>query len=425
MFAPHVAVVSQPYTARKDMKRVALIILGIAVLLGLALGVYYFFFSSSPQVEVVPTAQFGTENGQFTPSTAPPVGTPVSTSEEVAPRFVKITAGPVALGVGFTSSSIAVGFDTGQGVGTSTPSAQITGTTVRFIERASGNMYAYNMLDRSLTRITNQTIPGIVEASWVSDASRAFVRYLTPRGTQVETYALGETEAEGYFLEQNLSQATVGNTDTLITLLPSSTGSVATLAKTDGTNVKTLFSSELSSLKVLPAGDDFVAYTKASAGSEGYVFFVDGTTGTFTRLAGPLRGLTALPSHDGETVLISYRSGNAVRLELLDTATRNTTALPTNTLSEKCVWAHDDTRIFCAVPKALSGTLPDAWYQGVVSFSDRLWSVDVEARVATQIFDPEVTAKTAVDAVALSVDTKNDVLVFTNKKDGSLWLYDL
>lgn len=407
------------------MKRYLFITLGIIGVLLVATLAYFLFFAPSSQVEVVPTAQFGTENGQFDPSTAPPVGTPVSTSEEVAPRFMKITEGPVALGVGFMTSIVTVNSAEGEELGTSTPSTQATSTIVRFIERASGNMYAYSTLDRNLTRITNQTIPGVIEASWVSDASRAFIRYLTPRATQIETYALGESEAEGYFLEQNLSQASVSGDDTLITVLPSTTGSVATLANTNGTNVRTLFSSELSSLKVYKAGDDYVAYTKASASSEGYVFLVDGATGTFTRLAGPLRGVTALPSHGGEVVLLSYKSGNTTRLEFLNVETRNIIALPISTLTEKCAWAHDDTRIFCAVPKTLSGTLPDAWYQGVISFSDRLWSVDVGARVATQLFDPEVAAKTAIDAVALSVDTENNVLVFTNKKDGSLWLYDL
>lgn len=408
------------------MKNVALIVGGALVLIALGVGVYYFFFSSSPQVEVVPTVQFGTEDGQFTPNTeAPPVGTPVSGAEEVAPRFLRITTGPTAYGVGFANATLAVGFDTGTGLGTSTPSAQITDTTVRYIERASGNMYAYNTLNKSLTRITNQTIPGIVEASWVTDASRAFIRYLSPNGNFVETYALGETESLGYFLEQNLSQAIVSKSNRLLTVLPSTTGSVATVANADGTNVRTLFSSELSHLKVLPAGDDFIAYTKASAGAEGYVFLVDGATGSFTRLIGPLRGLSALPSNSGETLLVSYRSGNAIRTEFLDVETRATIPLPTNTLSEKCVWSPDDARVFCAVPKTLAGTIPDDWYQGAVSFSDRLWSVDVEGRVATQLFDPETVAKVAIDAVGLAVDPNTNVLVFSNKKDGSLWMYDL
>ena len=46
-------------------------------------------------------------------------------------------------------------------------------------------------------------------------------------------------------------------------------------------------------------------------------------------------------------------------------------------------------------------------------------------RVATQLIDPKTVGNVDIDAVALSVDPTTDVLVFTNKTDKTLWLYDL
>ena len=57
--------------------------------------------------------------------------------------------------------------------------------------------------------------------------------------------------------------------------------------------------------------------------------------------------------------------------------------------------------------------------------SDRLWRIDVADRVATQLIDPKTAGNVDIDAVALSVDATTDVLVFTNKTDKTLWLYDL
>jgi pyruvate/2-oxoglutarate/acetoin dehydrogenase E1 component len=47
------------------------------------------------------------------------------------------------------------------------------------------------------------------------------------------------------------------------------------------------------------------------------------------------------------------------------------------------------------------------------------------SRVATQLIDPETVANVTIDAVALTVDKTNDVLIFTNKNDKTLWMYDL
>jgi hypothetical protein len=49
----------------------------------------------------------------------------------------------------------------------------------------------------------------------------------------------------------------------------------------------------------------------------------------------------------------------------------------------------------------------------------------MSARVATLVVDPTVVAKTSIDAVALVLDPKKDVITFMDKKTGSLWVYDL
>ena len=105
--------------------------------------------------------------------------------EVVAPRLLKITDGPVAEGavalfipakaptqaapvsLGSTSAEVAVAT---QG----TPAD----TEVRYVDRASGNIYAFRIHDRVLTRIGNKTLPGVQEASWLADGSR-----VQPAGT--------------------------------------------------------------------------------------------------------------------------------------------------------------------------------------------------------------------------------------------------
>ncbi len=81
--------------------------------------------------------------------------------------------------------------------------------------------------------------------------------------------------------------------------------------------------------------------------------------------------------------------------------------------------------MYCGIPRTAPSDWPDAWYQGAASFSDRIWRVDMDARVASLVVDPKTAGEVDIDAVSLDVDPQSDVLVFTNRKDGSLWMYDL
>ncbi len=413
------------------MRRVFLIILAIIVLIGLALGIYMLFFSAKAPDFTANPGSFGT-GGEYVPGEFGEPGegevgeTETEAGEEVAPRLVKITDGPVAFGsVAFTTEEVVEG----ETVGSTTASSTVVyDTEVRYVERLSGNVYGYKAHERTLTRISNRTLPGVYEASWLSDGSTVYARFLTESGAGdevLETYALPVQEGEGgYFLEPNIAEVAVRGTTTVATLLPSSSGSLASASSADGATVRTLFTSSLSALQLLASNVGYAAYTNASAQSGGYGFLIS-ETGVFERLVGPLRGLTLLPSPSGSYVFYTYLSGSTLRSELLETTSRVSTTIPLGALSEKCVWAPDESSIYCAVPRSVSGTLPDDWYQGVVSFSDRIWKVDLGARVAVLVVDPLNAGGVAIDAVNLAIDPREDTLVFTNKKDDSLWAYDL
>lgn len=410
------------------MNRRTLIIIGAAVaIILLAIAAYFLFFAPKNPGIVVGTGEnpFG-EGENVTPSTQTPNNTPAGT--EVAPHFFKITDGPVAFGSLARSGLKDVEVTIGEGTTTSTVTRPFPFTEIRYAERESGNVFSYDFNERVLTRISNRTLPGIEEASWTADGATAFLRFLSQNdngGESIDTFALPVGKEDGgFFLETGLGQVAIAGTSSVITLLPSTTGSIATIARVDGANPKTLFSSNISSLRIFPAGTGVVAFTKASAQTDGFGFVIS-SGGAFTRILGPLKGLTLLPSLSGKSVLYSYLSGKSVVAGVLDVATRTTVALPLAVLPEKCVWAADESAVYCGVPRAMSGTWPDSWYQGMTSFSDRIWKIDMAARNASLVVDPAAVAKVDIDAVSLATDPSGDALIFTDKKTGSLWGYDL
>lgn len=406
-------------------KRPLIIAASIVVILGIIAALYFFVFAPGASLEVGP-GQFGSSGDRDINVLLGPDGEPIQgAGTVVAPRLIRITDAPVAKGA--VALYIPPVFDTGTSTASST---EITPADIeiRFIERQSGNIYAFRVHDRVLSRVSNRTLPGIQEATWVADGSRAFARYLTrvADGTEhIDTYALPAGEAEGYFMDQDLEQVVVSGDGTVFSLLPNTSGSIGSLSNPDGTGARTLFTSAISRLRTSFAGTDLVATTKASSALDGYAFLVNGTNGSFTRLLGPFRGLTTLSNPDGTALLYSYVDRGRTYLQVYSMANRTSIALPLATFTEKCAWAPGGRAVYCGVPTALAGNVPDEWYQGARSFSDRLWRIDLDTRLATLIVDPVQVADVAIDAVALTVDPQSDTLVFTNKKDGSLWVYDL
>jgi hypothetical protein len=401
------------------MNRTVLISLIVVVVLALGSIMYFLFFTGSPGVTVAPGGSTSLPTaGQTTPpsiggTTSAPnasTGTPVV----VSARLVQISAGPVVPGEVVTDIKAVNA--------SSSPTV-----AVNYIERESGNVFTFSPTTKTLTRINNKTIPGIQSAAWLPDGSVAFVRYLSGNDlSTINTYALAATSSTGFFLPQNLSDIAVSSTNVL-TLASGVNGSIASLSRTDGTKPLTLFTTPLTSLRTSFAGkNQYLAFSKPSATLSGDAFLVS-STGRFNRVAGPHDGLVALPSPSGKWVLVSYTQNNAMQMELVNTTTNVALALPVATIADKCVWTADDASVYCGIPMNpnISSLYPDDWYQGAVSFNDRIWKIDVTGRYAQLVLDFSQANKGALDAISLAINPSNTVLVFVNKNDDSLWSYSL
>lgn len=406
-----------------------LIIIAIAlVILGIGLGIY-FYFKTAPasitastlpgEVGLLPTANRagGTpgiinENNSQSPS-GTPLGA-INSPTTVSARLVKISSGLVVPGEAVVNIK-------------PTNASSSPEVAVSYIERQSGNVFSYLVHANKLARTSNKTVLGIQTASWLPDASFAFVRYLSGTNfTTIDTYALSATSSNGFFLSQNIADISVSSTS-ILTLASGVNGSVASLMRTDGTKSSTIFTTPLSALRISFAGkNQYLAFTKPSAKVLGSAFLID-SGGHFSRIAGPQNGLTALASPGGKWVLVSYMQDTAMRMMLIDTVSNSTLPVPVATIADKCIWATDDSAIYCGIPvnPPMGVNYPDDWYQGAVQFSDRIWKIQVSGRYAQLVLDFSKETKGSLDAEALAIDPANTTLVFINKNDGSLWSYQL
>ena len=414
------------------------VIVGVVVVIGIG-ATAYFFFSSSTANLTTGTGSSGLfgdlgQGGVGTPGQNQPgtgssetIGTIAGSSGvEVAPRLIRITEGPVAYGL------FALATTTKNVVATtSTESSTLPDTEIRFIDRGSGNMYAYRVSTRNLSRLSNRTIPGVQEVAWLPNGEMAYLRFLSEESDgsrHTETYALPAGGENGRALSRDLADVYATPSGGLLSLTSGTNGSTATLSKADGSGARTLFSSTLGKLFVFATDGPYFAATPSSARLSGYAFSVSASTGVFTRILGPLRGLSILPNHTGTKALFSYFDGTGMRLAVYDIAKRETVPLPVSTLAEKCAWVPDDTGAYCGVPVSDSFTnaeIPDDWYQGVLHTADRVWNIDLTDRVATLVANLPALSDTPIDAVSLTFDENSKTLSFISRTDGSLWLYEL
>ncbi len=228
----------------------------------------------------------------------------------------------------------------------------------------------------------------------------------------------------GAFLPSNILRGTSSPDGTsLFFLKKNNSGSViGTLASANGTNQKPFFESPFSEWNPVWINENLITMTTlASREANGYLYGLNPKTGDFKKILGPIRGLTTNTNPDGTKVLYTTSTDKGIITRVYTIANGNLQTLEMPTLAEKCVWK-DNVIIICAIPQTTpSAQYPDAWYQGLLSFSDSIWSINTDSGVTNLILAP----LKAFDMIKPGLSPDKNYFFFINKKDSTLWSYRL
>lgn len=425
------------------MSRNTLFFLLITLLIvgGLGLGIYFYFYSGafanfgggrgvpSSVKDFLPFGSFGGgagggtsgESGGATGGTgAPELNRPQAAAGTLAPRLFKLSQNPVA---GYTASTVA------------------SSTLVRYQERETGRVFEIDMsIPSARTRITNTTIPRVRETFFGPNAGSLILRYLNsdnvietyfaniPKATSTEDLRSG-AELKGVFLPENIMSVTLSpSTGRMFTLANFGNSALGTVSDLDGGKKSQIFDSPFTEwLPSWTSEKTILLATKPSASAAGYAYALDAKSGTLQKVYGGTAGLTALLSPDGAKLLLSEDSDGGLTLKTYRLTNRSLNDTGLKTMTDKCVWASAVT-VYCAVPNnipVIDIGYPDAWYLGVVSFTDSLWKIDTETLSTDQVSQISQVARENIDAVNLGLDKNGDYLFFVNKRDSSLWALKL
>jgi len=423
------------------MKKTSTIVIIILVLLVIIGGLYWYFLMG-PNV-AAPGDQ--TNPGGFNPfggSRPGPGGQNATTTgpggQNTEPGTSTQTPGALPT-LRLLSSSPVGGYGT---------MASTTTTVVRWADRGRGNIYEADYKSPVITTLSNTVVPRLYESSWNKDVT-AFIGSLFQESEPAPTTVYAElirrsvstatTSSDGTSLTpyslrgKNVSgdliaYASSPDKSRLFMLINENGNGVGYVSSFSGQNTVKIFTTPLTQINAEWPADNIIAITtKGSASYPGYLYFVSPKTGVWTKMLGPLGGLSAKVSRDGKHILASANTKGAVATRIYTVTPFSSEDAVIRTLADKCAWGNlYKDMVYCGVPtEIVSGTYPDGWYMGKTGFVDKVWQVNAitqEVHLVSSLIDQ---ADRVIDAFNLSLDPKDDYLFFMNKNDLSLWSLDL
>jgi len=407
-----------------------LIILGIIiVIIG---GLIFFYFSSSNKTENItgPTTTsnpFG-NNTTNTVSTTTTIhtnnGMPSAGDQKSLAALTQIYRNPTSGSVFFINKD--------------------NQNTLRFVDRAVGNIYEYiqNSQSGEVQRITNTTIPKTQEAVWSNLGNNLILRYLDNATDNISSFSakinistssIDTTPGNlsGVFLSSNIKQLVISpKGDRVFGLVDKSdkSGTYGFIENLDGSGKKIIFDSQISYWNIAWPKDNIITFTtKPNYKDSGLLYFFNPQTYSFDRIIGDITGMSTLVNKDASLVAYSYSINNIINLDVYDVKNRINNNLKLPTLSDKCVWGNINSKIlYCAIPQNINtDNYPDVWYQGVESFNDNIWKIDTETGDIKLLYMIGSNEVNNIDAFNLVISADDQYIAFMNKNDLSLWLLQI
>lgn len=234
-------------------------------------------------------------------------------------------------------------------------------------------------------------------------------------------------EISGYFLPQNIMSINIDPEEDFVFFLQKISGATRGILRSLSTQSnETIFQSPFTQwTSIWNSNDSIELSTKPSYASAGYSYELTVPGGDFHKSFRERDGLTVLPDHTGERVLIHHVDNERPNIAIYERSTNQFLPLNLETFTDKCVWSNDDTFVYCAVPDALAygNEYPDIWYQGLETYSDSLWRINTSTLQEELLSNIEVEFDEEIDVSKITVDPTNQYLYFIDKNTEFLWSY--
>lgn len=304
-------------------------------------------------------------------------------------------------------------------------------TLLRFIERSSGQILEANVQSGEVTRLTNTLMPAVQEGFLTKDGG-AILRFLDEAGS-IATFSgairAASTTNEpgaliGSYLEKNILALAIhpARREIFYITTDANGNTVGTRSAWNGSSGKRLFSSVISGWQLFwPADNKIVMQQNAADGVAGSAYAIS-SSGTMSALTTAQPGLT-IKTSAGQNELLGTSSAGAYELSVYRSG--NLTNLGLATIADKCVIT-GTSAAYCAVPILIpSDQFINSWYKGLSHTSDQIWKIDMNSGKTELILSPEESFNRTLDVSELIVSENGNYLGIIDGVSGALWSYKI
>lgn len=392
------------------MKRPVFIIIG-ALLVFVLLGIWiYILFFGSPtnNSDTFADLNFGdTTDGTFVVTELPPE---TSTVDINGPeRLRQLTTKPT------------IGYQEIMRDASSTPE-------ILYIEGGTGKIFSINIATGEEKRISATTVP--LSSTGVITPNGKFVMIQSGTGAGSE-FTIGEISTSSETLVTlKINERVIdfeSSTDNTFLYAVQTSNSVIAKEYNPETNVsKTLFTMPFREVIIdwgKRASDVHYAYPKASSKLEGFLYQITGSQ--IKRLPVDGYGLSAAGTVD--SVIYSKQVGGKYKTYFYTHKNGSSLQSAVKIIPEKCTpLSKTTTKAICGTTlSTYDETAPDSWYKGIASYADDLWEIDTNINGALLLSKTLAESGRELDLIHPMVNKDDTNFYFLNKKDNSLWMYEL
>jgi hypothetical protein len=303
-----------------------------------------------------------------------------------------------------------------------------------FVEAGTGHVYSIDLQTGEEVRRSGTTVAMASEAAISPDGSVVVVRggQGTRAPVQVGQYSSTTNSYEFTNLPGNWLGFAFAESGELLLAEQTNISVVATARDIDNEQINVLFTVPFREATISwgkAVSDTHYVYPKPTRHLEGYAYSVRGNT--LQRLPILGNGLTVFGNDTGYIISTNQSTNRSEEQhyssQYLANAQARPIRLPIPLLPQKCVFSTMDEGVaYCASGVApVSESFPDSWYQGLETFSDNLFRVEVGRGVTELLAVPEATVGRPLDIQRLAHDEINQMLYFTHTHDKTLWLYEI
>lgn len=392
------------------MKRSLFFILGILfIIILLGIWIYVLFFGTPKNIEdTFNTFGFGdtTDTELVFEEPTPPAEPVVDVTS--TDRLRQLTTTPI------------IGYQEVQKNASSSP-------MIYYIESGTGHIFSIDITTGEERRISGTTIPSSKAA--VISPNGQFVMIQSGSGSNQET-TLGKLENR-----DNLSTQPIG--ESIVSFSATTDNTFLYAVQTGNTLIGKHFypiSNVSETIFTIPfreavvqwgstAASNHYIYPKSSYQLESFLYQV--SEKTLTRLPIDGYGMSAVGNDD--FVLFSKQVENNYQTFIYNKILDTENISPLSIIPEKCFFSvgdYSELGICAATLTEFDSQIPDTWYQGKVTYADRLWEINPNFRSATQLVDTKGVSGREIDITNLTLNETGTTIYFTNKLDNTLWLYE-